>query len=140
MDKKQDKVISGFSKLSKVGKIQWIAENFFNDPSKVVSILQGYWHSNAAQQEVLDGFSENTISNFPMPFGVAPNFVIDGKTYAIPMVIEESSVVAAAAAAAKFWLERGGFTTEIIGTKKIGQLHFKYYGPSEVLNNVFPEL
>jgi hydroxymethylglutaryl-CoA reductase len=140
MEKKFDKVISGFSKLSKVGKIQWIAENFFNDPNKVVNILKGYWHSNAAHQEVLDGFSENTISNFLMPYGVAPNFLIDGRTYAVPMVIEESSVVAAAAAAAKFWLQKGGFKTEIIGTKKIGQLHFKYYGPTEVLQNIFPEL
>lgn len=140
MDKKHDRVIIGFSKLSKVGKIQWVAENFFNDPNKVANILKGYWHSNEAQQEVLDGFSENTISNFPMPYGVAPNFLIDGKTYAVPMVIEESSVVAAAAAAAKFWLERGGFTTEIIGTKKIGQLHFKFYGSSEILQNIFPEL
>ena len=140
MDKKNDKVIIGFSKLSKVNKIKWIAENFFNDPNKVANILKGYWHSNKAQQEVLDGFSENTISNFPMPYGVAPNFLIDGKTYVVPMVIEESSVVAAAAAAAKFWLHRGGFTTQIIGTKKIGQLHFKYYGPSEILRNIFPEL
>jgi len=140
MDKQYDKVISGFSKLSKIRKIQWIAETFFNDPNKVANTLKGYWHSNEAQQKVLDGFSENTISNFPMPYGVAPNFVIDGKTYAVPMVIEESSVVAAAAASAKFWLERGGFTTEILGTKKIGQLHFKYYGPSKILFDIFPEL
>jgi hydroxymethylglutaryl-CoA reductase len=77
---------------------------------------------------VLDGFSENTLSNFPMPFGVAPNFVINGKTYAIPMVIEESSVVAAASSAAKYWMKRGGFKTQVLGTSKIGQLHFKWKG------------
>ena len=123
-----EKAIIGFSKLSKAGKIKWLAENFFSDPAQVTQVLRGYWHANKEQQEVLDGFSENTISNFPMPYGVAPNFVIDGKTYAVPMVIEESSVVAAAAAAAKFWMSRGGFKTEVLGTKKIGQLHFRYYG------------
>ena len=44
-----------------------------------------------------------------MPFGVAPNFIIDEKAYCVPMVIEESSVVAAASSAAKFWMSRGGF-------------------------------
>ena len=140
MDTSNEKAISGFSKLSKLGKIQWLAENFFSDPNNVIALLKAYWHANEEQQEVLDGFSENTISNFPMPYGVAPNFIINGKTYAVPMVIEESSVVAAAASAAKFWMQRGGFKTEIIGTKKIGQLHFKYFGRSEVLRNIFPSL
>ncbi|MEM9549202.1 MAG: hydroxymethylglutaryl-CoA reductase, degradative [Bacteroidota bacterium] len=135
-----EKAIVGFSKLSKTGKIKWIAENFFNDPAQVNKVLQGYWHSSAEEQEVLDGFSENTISNFPMPYGVAPNFVIDGKTYAVPMVIEESSVVAAASAAAKFWMTRGGFKTEILGTRKIGQLHFKFKGSASTLKSIFPEL
>jgi hydroxymethylglutaryl-CoA reductase len=44
------------------------------------------------------------------------------------MAIEESSVVAAASKAAKFWLERGGFRTEVLGTEKIGQVHFLYFG------------
>tara|TARA_R110000737_G_scaffold185897_2_gene209050 strand:- start:802 stop:1887 length:1086 start_codon:yes stop_codon:yes gene_type:complete len=56
------------------------------------------------------------------------------------MVIEESSVVAAAAAAAKFWLSRGGFKTEVIGTKKIGQLHFKFTGESSLLQKLFPQI
>ena len=109
-----NKTISGFSKLSKAGKIKWIVQNFFKEPDKVMQELESYWHSNEEQQKILDNFSENTISNFPMPFGVAPNFLIDGHPYCVPMVIEESSVVAAASAAAKFWMSRGGFKTEII--------------------------
>ena len=96
------KSISGFSKLSKRKKLRWIVENFFKDPENVMRELMSFWHQNDEQQRVLDGFSENTISNFVLPFGVAPNFVINGKTYVVPMVIEESSVVAAASSAAKF--------------------------------------
>ena len=130
---KDKKTISGFSKLSKRGKIKWMVENFFKDPENVISELQSYWHSNEEQQKILDNFSENTISNFPMPFGVAPNFVINGETYCIPMVIEESSVVAAASAAAKFWMDRGGFKTEVISTVKLGQVHFVWHGdPSKL--------
>ncbi len=122
------KSISGFSKLSKSGKIRWIVENFFKDPENVTRELMSYWHSNEEQQKVLDGFSENTISNFYLPYGVAPNFSINGKTYCVPMVIEESSVVAAASSAAKFWMSRGGFRAEVLSTIKIGQLHFTWTG------------
>ena len=120
-DKKQ---ISGFSKLSKRGKIKWLVETFFKDPESVARELKNYWLPNTKDQDVIDGFSENTISNFMLPFGVAPNFVINGETFVVPMVIEESSVVAAASAGAKFWMNRGGFKTKIIDTQKIGQIHF----------------
>ena len=67
-------------------------------------------------------------ANFPLPFGVAPNFLIDGTLYAVPMVIEESSVVAAASSAAKYWSTRGGFRTSVVATEKLGQVHFRWSG------------
>lgn len=136
----QSKKISGFSKLSKRQKIRWVVENFFKDPDSVLRELKSYWHHDEDQQKILDGFSENTISNYPMPYGIAPNFVIDGETYCVPMVIEESSVVAAASAAAKYWMKRGGFKTEILGTEKVGQVHFKWYGPKSTLQALFPSI
>ncbi len=134
------KTISGFSKLTKSEKLDWIEQHFFDGDVKMSETLKQYWHYDNAMQDVLDGFSENTISNFPMPYGVAPNFMINGKHYLVPMVIEESSVVAAASAAAKFWLSRGGFKTEVIGTKKIGQLHFKFTGGNLLLKKLFPQI
>lgn len=135
-----NKAISGFSKLSKRGKIKWIVEHFFKDPESVMHELMSYWHKNEDQQKILDGFSENTISNFPMPFSVAPNFLINGKTYCIPMVIEESSVVAAASSAAKFWMNHGGFTSMVLSTLKLGQIHFYWNGSKEKLESILPEL
>ena len=44
---------------------------------------------------------ENVISVFPMPLGLATNFMINGKDYLIPMATEEASVIAAASNAAK---------------------------------------
>lgn len=134
------KVITGFSKLSKMGKIRWLVENFFKDPELVMRELMSYWHHDEEQQKLLEGFTENTITNYPMPYCVAPNFLINGRTYVVPMVIEESSVVAAASSAAKFWLERGGIKTEVLGTKKVGQVHFTWPGNLEKLQSVFPEL
>lgn len=133
----EQKTIAGFSKLSKRGKIRWIVENFYKDPETVFNELVSFWHPKEDQQKVLDGFSENTISNFPLPLGVAPNFMINDKVYLVPMVIEESSVVAAASASAKFWFSRGGFKAEILGMKKIGQVHFVWKGAFEKLKNHF---
>ncbi len=134
------KLIAGFSKLSKMGKIRWLVENFFKDPELAMRELMSYWHRDEEQQKLLEGFTENTITNFPMPYCVAPNFLINGRTYAVPMVIEESSVVAAASSAAKFWLDRGGIKSTVLGTKKVGQVHFTWAGDVKKLLRVFPEL
>lgn len=129
-----EKEIAGFSKMGKREKIAWLAKNFlYANPVEVVKEFAEYWHDNIEAQKLLDGFSENTLTNFPVPFGIAPNFKINGDIYAVPMVIEESSVVAAASNAAKFWLSRGGFKTEVISTKKVGQVHFIYHGSKEKL-------
>ncbi|NND31308.1 MAG: hydroxymethylglutaryl-CoA reductase, degradative [Saprospiraceae bacterium] len=135
-----NKPISGFSKLSKGKKLRWIVDNFFKDPEGVAKELMSYWLLDEEKQQLLDRFSENTISNFHLPYGVAPNFLINGKSYCIPMVIEESSVVAAASNAAKYWHERGGFHAEILCTEKIGQIHFTWPGEIHQLQNCMSEL
>ena len=125
--------IEGFSKLTKNEKIEWIAEHYTDNSKTTKSILKRYWNSENKLQKLHDEFIENTITNFYLPLGIAPNFLINDKLYAIPMAIEESSVVAAASKAAKFWLDRGGFKTKVLGTQKIGQVHFMYVGDTEKL-------
>lgn len=132
--------IKGFSKLSKQAKIEWIVDNYFEDKEQAQKLLRSYWHEDLAVQKLHDEFIENTISNFFTPYGVAPNFVIDGKYYAIPMAIEESSVVAAAAKSASFWMERGGFKTEIVSTTKIGHVHFMYAGETQKLKDFITDI
>lgn len=128
---------TGFSKLSKEEKINWIAEKHFSNPKEAIVLLKNYQNSDASLQKLHDEFIENTLTNFYLPLGVAPNFEINGKTYTIPMAIEESSVVAAASKAAKFWGARGGFKTTILGTEKIGQVHFLYDGEKQKLIEYF---
>ena len=131
------KTIKGFSKLSKQEKINWLVSTYFNSDSLAKSILEQYWNSDSTLQQLHDEFIENTITNYYLPFGVAPNFLINDKVYAIPMAIEESSVVAAASKAAKFWFDRGGFKTSVISTEKIGQVHFMFHGDGEKLKLFF---
>ena len=129
--------VEGFSKLSKLEKINWINKTYFHNNYNSYNFLKQYWTSDKELQKIHDEFSENTISNFLLPLGIAPNFLIDGEDYTIPMAIEESSVVAAACKAAKFWRKRGGFKTKIINFKKSGQVHFIFNGKVEKLNFFF---
>lgn len=132
--------VAGFSKLSKEEKINWIANHYFSTPSEAVTLLKNYWNADEKIQKLHDEFIENTISNFYIPLGVAPNFLINGKYHTIPMAIEESSVVAAASKAAKFWSTRGGFKATVINTEKIGQVHFIYKGDTSKLALFFTQL
>ena len=132
-------LINGFSKLNKEEKIRLVSE-LFHHPEHVIRELKSFWHADPKKQSLFEEFSENTVSNFYLPYGIAPNFVINGKEYMIPMVIEESSVVAAASSSAKFWAERGGFQAEIISTLKIGQVHFLWKGDKKKLAGSMPEL
>jgi len=132
-----NKIIKGFSKLSKEAKIEWITKEYLNDDKEYVNLLKSYWHEDSKVQKIHDEFIENTITNFYIPFGIAPNFLINDKVYCVPMAIEESSVVAAASKNASFWMERGGFKSTVISTTKIGHVHFAWYGEYEVLKNFF---
>ncbi len=125
-------IVKGFSKLNREEKIEYIQNNFplAVDLAKVTS---HYRHET--DQAVFDDFSENTLSNFYLPYGVAPNFLIDGKMHVLPMVIEESSVVAAAARAASFWANHGGFKTTVHNSLKIGHIWFQWNGDANTLQN-----
>ena len=131
------KKISGFSKFTKEEKINWLAENYFKNSSITIATIKQYWNDTTKLQQLHDDFIENTISNFYLPLGVAPNFLINDEEYAIPMVTEESSVVAAASLVAKFWSTKGGFKTTVLGTTKIGQVHFIYAGEKANLETYF---
>ncbi len=133
------KIISGFSKLTKEEKINWLATNYFTNQPEIISTIKQYWNDDKKLQQLHDDFIENTISNFYMPYGLAPNFKINNREYVIPMVVEESSVVAAASLVAKFWSIRGGFKAEVISTTKIGQVHFMYNGDKEALQEYFSQ-
>ncbi len=132
--------VSGFSKWSKDEKIDWIAATYFSKPDEATNLIKSYWNTNAALQQLHDEFIENTITNFYLPLGIAPNFLINGQFYTVPMAIEESSVVAAASKSAKFWSTRGGFKATVIDTEKIGQVHFTYIGDTVKLQSYFENI
>ncbi len=137
--RKRDLIIKGFSKLLKEDKLRIVAE-LMDNQVETIELLKSFWYADTEKQKIFDEFSENTLTNFYIPYGVAPNVMVNGTTYLVPMVIEESSVVAAASSAARFWSERGGFRAKVIDTVKIGQVHFLWEGEKEKLVQHFEAL
>ena len=133
--------VDGFSKLTKRERRDWVAERYGDAPEELLLRWRGFDHADPDTQDRLDRFAENTVANYVLPLGIAPNLVVNGRTYAVPMAIEESSVVAAASAAAKYWGRRGGFAAEVVGTTKVGQLFFAWRGGDEArLRRALPHL
>ncbi len=133
------KILKGFSKLSAQEKRR-LAVSSCQDPEAAAQELASFLHPDQGVRELLEGISENTISSYPLPYNVAPNFIVNGHPYMVPMVTEESSVVAAASSAARFWAVRGGFRAEVKDDTKGGQLHFLFTGNTHKLKHAMPAI
>ena len=70
-----------------------------------------------------DTMIENVIGTFALPLAIAPNFVVNGRDYIVPLVVEEPSVVAAVSGAAKLARSSGGFETASDESLLAGQVH-----------------
>lgn len=129
--------LENFSKATKAEKMEKVSQLL---QAETFSLLEKFQLSNPEFQQIIDDISENVISNYHLPYGIAPNFLINGRIFHIPMVIEESSVVAAAAASAKFWKYHDGFQTRAISTTKSGQVHFIWKGTLDLASQLWFEL
>lgn len=132
-------LINGFSKMGREKKISTLISNV-PLPDHTASLLEQFRISDSVIQQVLNSLSENTLTNFPLPFGIAPDFIINNKVYHIPLVTEESSVVAAMSKSAKIWSTRGGFHANVKSVTKTGQIHFLWKREKRELEDLFPQL
>jgi len=115
---KKTSQISGFYKLTPKERLNHVKE-FADLKDEEVKILQS---TGALEMELADRMIENVVGAFPLPLGLAMNFLINKKDYMIPMAIEEPSVVAAATYAAKMARNKGGFFTSSTDPVMIGQI------------------
>ena len=134
--KKIDYDFEALKKLNSEEKLNLVAQTLQN-PDAFKKEMKGYHYSDDSLQAKLEQLSENAISNFHLPYGVAPNFLVDGNTYHVPMVTEEKGVLEAASKAAGFWYDHGGFITEEIATAKRGYIHLIWSGDSDKLESLF---
>jgi hydroxymethylglutaryl-CoA reductase len=115
---KKTSQVSGFYKLTPKARIQFV-KDFAGLTDEEVKALQS---TGSLEIELADRMIENVVGTFPLPLGVAMNFLINERDYLIPMAIEEPSVVAAATYAAKIARKRGGFFTSSTEPIMIGQI------------------
>jgi len=111
--------ISGFYKLSPRERLK-IVEKFADLSHEEVEVL--LQSTGSLTLELADRMIENVVGAFPVPLGIAVNFLINERDYLIPMAIEEPSVVAAASNGAKMTREKGGFFTSSTESIMIGQV------------------
>lgn len=133
-------MVKGFSKLTKEEKRQWICQTYLNKEASAEQVFTTYDLADSNLQKLHDDFIENAIGNYVLPFAVAPNFLIDGHNYTVPMVVEESSVVAAVSKAAKFWSELGGFHCQVRSMEKVGHIHLFFDGNKQELFQFFNQI
>lgn len=110
--------ISQFYKKTRPERLELLKKNGFLDDDSL-ALLEA---SPLLTDDVANHLIENQVAQFPLPLGVALNFMVDDKDVVVPMVVEEPSVVAAASNGAKFMRTGGGFKTEVRQRALIGQI------------------
>lgn len=110
--------IPRFYQLSPEERLKYVAE-FAELTPEEVELLKKH---GGLDLSVANRMIENVIGTFGLPLGIATNFLINGKEYLIPMVIEEPSVVAAASNAARMTREGGGIFSISTEPVMIGQV------------------
>ncbi len=110
--------LEGFYKLTIQERLEKVGKFADLTSEEIDKILSG----QGLNLDQADRMIENVVGVFGLPLGIAVNFLINGKDYLIPMVIEEPSVVAAASYAAKIARQGGGFTTSSTDSIMIGQI------------------
>jgi hydroxymethylglutaryl-CoA reductase len=108
----------GFYKLNPKDRLHLIKE-FSGLSDEECTLLQ---NTGSLPMEMADRMIENVVGAFPLPLGIGVNFLINGRDYLIPMVLEEPSVVAAASYAAKMVRDGGGFHASSTLPIMIGQI------------------
>ena len=71
---------------------------------------------------IADKMIENVIGVFGLPLAVVPDFVVNGKRYVVPMVVEEPSIVAGISGAAKLFGAGTGIVASSTDALLIGQI------------------
>ncbi len=114
--KKSSSFVS-FYKLSTDDRLKHVKEFAGLSEDEVKTIKSGALPFGSAERMI-----ENVVGTFPLPLGIAVNFLVNDRDYLVPMAIEEPSVVAAASNAAKMARATGGFKASSTEPIMIGQV------------------
>ncbi len=111
--------ISNFFKMSIVERIAALNANGLLSQQDVQQLVTSNHQLNI---NAADKMIENVVGVFGLPMGVALNFLINNRDYAIPLVVEEPSIVAGLSGAARMARLGGGYTASCSDPILIGQV------------------
>ncbi|MDA0678876.1 MAG: hydroxymethylglutaryl-CoA reductase, degradative [Proteobacteria bacterium] len=114
-----DSRLAGFYRLAIEDRIRSLSAEGFIDRDAARLLTEG---RPLLPVTTANRMIENVIGVFGLPFGVAPNFLVNDKDYVVPMVVEEPSIVAGVSGAAKLFRASGGFVATSTDPILIGQI------------------
>ncbi len=112
--------IPGFYRLRPHGRLDAL-----QDRGVVGRVERAIYESGGLALDNADLMIENVVSTFALPNAMAVNFLIDARSYVVPMVVEEASVVAAVSHMAKLARSAGGFRSQADPSVMIGQIQLR---------------
>ena len=110
--------VPGFYKKKPSERLDYV-KKFAKLSDEETQAIGGY---GALGEETANRMIENVVGTFPLPLGIAANFMVNEKEYMVPMAVEEPSVVAAATHMAKGTRETGGIKADSDDPVMIGQI------------------
>ena len=110
--------VPGFYKKKPSERLEYV-KKFANLSEEETNAIGGY---GALGEETANRMIENVVGTFPLPLGIAANFMVNKKEYMVPMAVEEPSVVAAATHMAKGTRKTGGISADSDDPIMIGQI------------------
>ena len=129
-----DSSIPGFYRMRISERIDVLGKLGVLSPAQVQRLKDG---DQLLSLENADKMIENVVATFDLPFAIAPNFLINGRDYLVPMVVEEPSIVAGVSAAAKLARASGGFEVEQEESLLAGQIQlFEIDDPDRVIQSL----
>ena len=115
-----DSQVSGFYRLTVAERISELQRRGWLSTENAGKLRQG---RHIVSSTVADKIIENVVGVFGLPLAIAPNFLVNGRDYMVPMVVEEPSIVAGTSSAAKLARVSGGFTAECSESLLAGQVY-----------------
>lgn len=148
----QSSRIPSFFKLSVTDRIRALHQHGLLEDTDLRALEGG---SHTLRVPTADGMIENVVGVFGLPFGLGMNFLINGRDYVVPLVLEEPSVVAGLSAAARVARLSGGFSAsatepiltgqvQIVGVKDVKEAKSKLLDQRQVIldlaNSLHPKM
>ncbi|MHB1616242.1 MAG: hydroxymethylglutaryl-CoA reductase, degradative [Metallibacterium sp.] len=108
-----------FFKLSVSDRVRIIHERGWLSDADYQMLISG---EHTLKVHKADKMIENVVGVMGLPIGLGLNFLVNGRDYVVPLVVEEPSIVAALSSAAKVVRGASGFQVESTAPVLIGQV------------------